>query len=339
MKKEKKGGTGLILRLMWQQRFTLLLILACLLVFALVTLVYQAPLEGVLYALLLCLALVILSVAFTLYNQVGHHKALSQARAGLPESLRLLPEPQSQAERDCQALLFDMDRMLSQRITRDDQRYAQLSQYYTLWSHQIKTPLAAMKLLLERQDSEDSRAMKGEVFKVSQYVDMALNYLRLEGPDSDFVFQDLKVKELASAAARRHALPFVQKKLGLTLEIPETATVKSDAKWLGFVLDQLLSNAVKYTQKGGVTLSYVESERALRICDTGMGIAPEDVPRVFEHGFTGYTGRLSEQATGIGLYLSQQIAKRLGHRLSLSSTPGEGTCVVLQFMEHPQEIE
>ena len=112
----------------------------------------------------------------------------------------------------------------------------------------------------------------------------------------------------------------------------------TDEKWLCFVLEQLLSNAVKYTYEGGVTIS-VSPEKVLTIRDTGIGIAPEDLPRIFEKGFTGYNGRSNKKATGLGLYLCKQAADKLGVRIRVKSRPGEGTAVSLDLSSRKLEVE
>lgn len=183
--------------------------------------------------------------------------------------------------------------------------------------------MAAMQMRLEGEDTALSRALLGELFRVGQYVEMALCYQRLEGGMKDLAIRTCGLDEIIRRAVRKYAPQFVAKRVGLRFE-PTGAEALTDEKWLQFIIEQLLDNAVKYTDRGAVTIT-VEPGPVLHIGDTGIGIAPEDVPRIFEKGFTGYNGRLDRSSTGLGLYLCRQAAQALGHRLYAVSVPGEGS--------------
>lgn len=204
-----------------------------------------------------------------------------------------------------------------------------MQEYYSMWVHQIKTPIAALRLLLESENDEGKNTEKiGELFRIEQYVDMALQYVRLDSEDTDFVFEENEVEPILRGAVRKYARLFIGKKLKLNFE-PTTAKVLTDAKWIGFVAEQLIANAVKYTNQGSVTIKVQENENDTRIIieDTGIGIREEDLPRICEKGYTGYNGHANEHSTGIGLYLCNQILKKLGHKLIIKSTTGIGTVV------------
>lgn len=203
----------------------------------------------------------------------------------------------------------------------------EMKDYFTMWAHQIKTPISAMKLLLEEEDSELNTELSLELFKIERYVEMVLNYLRIESPSSDFVFKKHDLAELVKQAIRKYARMFVKKKIRLNLQEFQ-CEVLTDEKWLVFVLEQVISNAIKYTDEGTVSIYLASPERKeLMIEDTGIGIAAEDLPRVFDKGYTGYAGRLDKRATGIGLYLSKKILTKLSHTIDIESTPGKGTRV------------
>ncbi|MCI8600409.1 MAG: HAMP domain-containing histidine kinase [Oscillospiraceae bacterium] len=201
--------------------------------------------------------------------------------------------------------------------------------YYMLWSHQVKTPLAAMRLLLE-EEKPDRALLSQELFKTEQYVEMALQYQRLEKGFDDLVLRRYPLEKLCKEAVKRTAALFIHKKVGIRLgELSMEAL--TDEKWICFILEQLLTNAVKYTKEGGtVTLSLSEKDpETLVVADTGIGILPEDLPRVFEWGYTGYNGRMDKRSTGIGLALCRQAANLLGHKLAIESAVGKGTKVFL----------
>ena len=206
--------------------------------------------------------------------------------------------------------------------------------YFTAWVHQIKTPLSVMRLQLQSEDTPENRAMLAELFQMEQYVTMALSYARLGNPTKDLVLTRVPLDPVIRQAIRDFAPLLIRKKLRLQYE-PTAESALTDSKWLLFILHQLLSNAVKYTDRGRVSIR-VTSAPAIIVADTGIGIAPEDVPRVFEKGYTGYNGRGGQKSTGLGLYLVHQTAEMLHCRVSLSSRIGEGTSVTIDL--HQEEL-
>ena len=139
----------------------------------------------------------------------------------------------------------------------------------------------------------------------------------------------IRLDDAVRASVRRFAGEFIDRGLKLDFR-PGGAQVLTDAKWLGFMLDQLISNALKYTPSGGVTIE-MEGETTLAIRDSGIGISPQDLPRIFERGYTGRNGRADQRASGIGLYLCRRIADNLGHALYAESEPGRGTVMRIDF--------
>ena len=214
---------------------------------------------------------------------------------------------------------------------------ADMLEYYTLWAHQIKTPIAAMRLRLQSEDSDSSRRLLADLGRIEQYVEMVLTYLRLEGEGTDYVFREAKLDDIVRPALRRFAGEFIARRLTLDYT-PTDVRVFTDEKWLSFVIEQVLSNALKYTPQGGVSV-YVEEPKTLCIRDTGIGIAPEDLPRVFERGYTGLQGRADKRASGIGLYLCRRICRNLGHTITAESRPGEGTTVRIKLEEKKITVE
>lgn len=222
---------------------------------------------------------------------------------------------------------------LRQREEACSQRQRDLIAYYTLWVHQIKTPISSMRLLLQSQPDGGSGAVAQELFKIERYVEMVLGYLRLETITSDLCLAPCPVRPIAAKAAKKFAPQFIYKKLSLTIEDFPNRVV-TDEKWLLFVLEQLLSNAVKYTRQGGVAVS-MESQDVLLIRDTGVGIAAEDLPLVFQRGFTGHNGRAETTSTGLGLYLVKQVLDKLQTPIDIRSAVGEGTQVRLYLHRGP----
>lgn len=201
--------------------------------------------------------------------------------------------------------------------------------YYTTWVHQIKTPISVMRMNLQGEDTEEHRELLAELFRVEQYVEMALNWMRLGSDSKDFLFREYALDGIIRQAIRKYAPQFIRRRIRLVYE-PAEGKVLTDEKWLLFIIEQLLSNAVKYTQQGSVSIRVVP-EKVLEIEDTGIGIAPEDVPRIFEKGFTGYNGRADKKSTGLGLYLCRLTAEKLSHKISVESQVGVGTKVSIDL--------
>ena len=285
---------------------------------------YGLPGEGLVYTLVLWAAgfSVLGGVDFFRFRRC--HRDLEKLHKEILVTAENLPRPGCLIEEDYQSLLRLLESTLRERQAQADQAMAVQLAYYTLWVHQIKTPIAAMDLLL--QQGERGPAAQAELFKISQYVDMALQYVRLDGTTRDLHLSQVSLDQVIRQVVRKYAKLFILKKI--RLDFRETGlTVLSDEKWLAFLLEQLLSNALKYTPEGGQVAIFGEPREILVIADTGIGIAPEDLPRVFERGFTGQNGRLDKKATGIGLYLCRRVTELLGHTLSITSAPGKGTQV------------
>ncbi|MCD7749119.1 MAG: sensor histidine kinase [Oscillospiraceae bacterium] len=300
----------------------------CVGIFGVVCWLYGLPGEAVLYALGLCLlaGCVLLGAGFRRFY-VRRQERLA-AWEGLPLAASM-PEADTLEGADFRAMAAALQKEYGALMTTRATERQESQDYYAAWVHQIKTPIAVMQLRLEGEGTPESRALRSELFRISQYVEMALCYARLEGGMRDLVIRTCDLDGIIRQAVRKYAPQFVAKRLSLRYE-PVGAQALTDEKWLLFILEQLLDNAVKYTPAGTVTIT-AEAGPVLHIADTGIGIAPEDVPRIFEKGFTGYNGRMDKKSTGLGLYLSRQAAECLGHRLTAASVPGQGSVFTLDL--------
>lgn len=304
--------------------------LPCALMAAAVGLLYGLPVSSALYALLLALAVYVPALLAGLVR-FKRRRGLYARLLHAPElCVQSLPEPQFPQECEMQALLRAALHERDDALTQAEARHAEQIGYYTLWAHQIKTPLAAMRLMLAERDDAQARELRLELSRVERYVDMALCYLRLDGSETDYVFARVAIEPLVRACVRQFAPQFIHKRLHLALE-PLPGEVLTDEKWLSFVIEQLLSNAVKYTPSGGNVRIGLSAPGVLFIEDTGAGISAQDLPRIFEQGFTGRNGRADKRASGIGLALSARVMARLGHAISCESTPGQGTRMTLDL--------
>ena len=298
---------------------------------------YGLPGEAIAYLLCLCCIGTSFWAVLSFVRFWRKHKILRKMEEAIFVTAEDLPETTTLIEEDYQHLIQRLVRENRQRQAAADSMLEDLTSYYTLWVHQIKTPLAAMDLLLQA-GPDRATEMEIELQKIAQYVDMVLQYLRLDSTAKDLVLQRCQLDAVVRQTVRKYAKLFILKKIQLVFQ--ETKwEVLSDEKWLCFLLEQLLSNALKYTPEGGKISIFLEGETNLVIADTGIGIAPEDLPRVFEKGFTGNNGRMDKKATGIGLYLCRRVTNLLGHTISIASEPGVGTQVRLGLGRPHFDIE
>ena len=240
-----------------------------------------------------------------------------------------------------EALLFEKQDLLEihkkNPEIEDRENINDLMDYYTLWAHQIKTPIAASSLLVgEIEDKKVKNQLEQELFKIESYVNIVLQYLRLESFHEDLVLKKENVEDLVKEIVKKYAIFFIQKGLSLNLHDLDR-TIITDRKWFVVILEQVLSNSLKYTSQGGIEIYFQED--TLYIKDSGLGIQDADLLRVFERGFSGYNGRLTQQSSGLGLYLSKKIADELGHQISIASQVGQGTTVMISFSEKKMIFE
>lgn len=209
------------------------------------------------------------------------------------------------------------------------ERVREKEDFFALWAHQIKTPIAALKLLFEDK-VPDTYECKSELFKIENYVEMVLNYLRFEEMSGDLVLEKCNLESLVKQTIKKYSTIFIHRHLSVELK-NLACEILTDDKWLSFVLDQVVSNALKYTKEGGIRIFSrdIDEGKEIVVRDSGVGILSEDIPRVFEKGYTGYNGRVDKKASGIGLYLCKGVCSKLGHGIRIESEIGKGTDVII----------
>ena len=271
---------------------------------------YNAPADAVVYGALIT---AVIGLAAAVVDYMGYrrrHKRMRELADEITITLENLPIARDRTERDYEQLivkLFEDRRELENSII---QKETDMTEYYTMCVHQIKTPIDAMRLTLQGMDTAEARELSEELQRIEQYVEMVLCYLRLDSDSTDYLIRRCDLDEIARQAVRKYSPQFIRRKLRLDYE-PLNYSVLTDDKWLLFVIEQVISNALKYTRSGTVRI-YLDGED-LCVRDTGIGIAQEDLPRIFEKGYTGCNGRTDKKASGIGLYLCRRICTALGH--------------------------
>ena len=312
-------------------------------IFGILFYLYDIPFDAIIYGCELSFVWCAVCLFIDFYKYYKRHKLLHINREQFFDDAEQLPEHMDIIEYDYQELAKKLYQAKQELISKNRIARKELLDYYGMWVHQIKTPIAALDILLQNtermlyrldekemmQEAISVSDMKMELFKIEQYVEMALNYLRVEDISSDLVFKKQELDDMVRQVIRKYAKIFISKKIKMDFK-PTKACIVTDEKWFIFVLEQLISNALKYTKKGQISI-YMK-EKSLVIEDTGIGIPAEDLPRVFEKGFTGYNGRENKKSTGIGLYLCKNIMDKLQWNITADSEVGRGTKIYLTKM-------
>lgn len=297
----------------------LILLLGFILLFAFVFDAYRSLLEYVALLLAFLSFLFIGADAWTAFKSYRSQKLQASAQAQTP------------LEKLLQERVEELEYEQKNQLLVEQEKYNDLLDYYTLWVHQVKTPIAASSLLIgDLKDKEAKSQLEQELFKIESYVHLVLQYLRLESFHDDLVLKQENLADLVREVVKKYALFFIQQGLSLNLHDLDH-TIVTDKKWFLVILEQVLSNSLKYTKEGSIEIYFHED--SLYIKDTGLGIQNADLLRVFERGFSGYNGRLTQQSSGLGLYLSKKIADQLGHKIAIDSQVGQGTTVSIAFPE------
>ena len=312
-------------------------------IFGILFYLYDIPFDAIIYGCELSFVWSAVCLFIDFYKYYKRHKLLHINREQFFDDAEQLPEHMDIIEYDYQELAKELYQAKQELISKNRIAKKELLDYYGMWVHQIKTPIAALDILLQNtermlyqidekemmQKAISVSDMKMELFKIEQYVEMALNYLRVEDISSDLVFKKNELDDMVRQVIRKYAKIFISKKIKIDFK-PTKACIVTDEKWFIFVLEQIISNALKYTKKGQISI-YMK-EKALVIEDTGIGIPAEDLPRIFEKGFTGYNGRENKKSTGIGLYLCKNIMDKLQWNITVDSEVGSGTKIYLTKM-------
>ena len=206
----------------------------------------------------------------------------------------------------------------------------ELKDYFSLWVHQVKTPITAAKLILDNNVDDRETKLKAQIMYIEQYCDMAINYLKLMNTETDMDIAELNLDEIIKSVLKKYSTLFIVNHITLNYE-PIEEKVVSDARWLSILIEQLISNALKYTPRGSISISYNKGEKILYIKDTGIGIRSEDIPKIFDRGYSGLNGRMNEKSSGLGLFMAREIGKRLSVEISVKSEVGKGSEFGVRF--------
>ena len=289
---------------------------------------YNLPLETLIYTGSLCFLAGLIGNAMDFINYRKSYKKLKFLEKNIINNREDLPKSLDIRIDYYHKIIEKLYRELENEIQKNKQKNTDMVDYYSMWVHQIKTPIAAMNFLLDNEEV-DQKILQQELFKIERYVEMVLTYIRLDSTSSDYVITKINLDEVVKDSVKKYATIFINKKIKLNYVSHETIVI-SDKKWLSFAFEQILGNSVKYSGTGGeITIETCENK--LVIEDNGIGIKEEDLPRIFEKGFTGFNGRYEKKSSGLGLYLCKKTLDRLGHHIEISSKVGEGTRIEITF--------
>ena len=311
-----------------QRRRGIALFIAFSAIFTITFILYRLPIKAVLYPVCLCIIFGVLAVAADIIRIKRKQDTLLRLRSFSDISEDNFPKQDGIEDKVYQDIIRLLNEEYTQFVTESESKYLGMIDYYTVWAHQIKTPIAAMRLTLQNEDTPLSRKLSNDLARIEMYVGMVLAYLRLDSKSSDYVIKEYSLDGIIKQAVKKFSGEFIERKLSLNYE-PTDLNIVTDEKWLSFVIEQVISNALKYTPHGGISI-FAENGR-LHIKDTGIGIAAGDLPRIFENGYTGYNGRTDKHASGIGLYLCKRICGKLRYDIKVKSTVGKGTEIIIDM--------
>lgn len=231
-------------------------------------------------------------------------------------------------------ILCTTEKSMAENVNRYKSENGEYKDYIEMWIHEIKLPIAAGKLIAENNPGEAMESVKEELDKIENYTETALYYARSFGVEKDYIVKKVNLQELAGEVIIKNKKPLISRKIKVNLHDLDTV-VYSDSKWLLFILGQILANCIQYVEDGTGEIEICTQKglegNDLYIRDNGCGISPNDLPRIFEKGFTGSNGRKKRKATGIGLYLCRKLCLKLGHDIQVCSEQGKGTTVIIRF--------
>lgn len=317
--------------------FIIILFLIFIGIFIGVFYLYNLEIEAIIYASILCMVLGLIYFIYRFTYYYKKKKELIRIEKNIYLIANELPTPNNSIEKEYHKMILSLIESNHKNLTELHKQRNDSIDYYTTWVHQIKVPIAVMKLILQGEDTNENKELLSELFRIEEYVEMVLCYFRLDSSSSDFVFKEYNLDYIIKRSIRKYASQFIRKKISLNYKSTDKK-VLTDEKWLSFIIEQLLSNAIKYTDKGSITI-YVDDNKILSISDTGIGISEEDIPRIFEKGFTGYNGRENRKSTGLGLYLCKNAANKLSHNIFVKSHVGVGSTFFIDLKSIDLKVE
>lgn len=316
---------------------TIIVYIVGIFLFYLLFFLYENKMESMLYGSVFVTFLCLIFGSYDFYQYVIRYEHLYRCRNTIEYDIEKIDENCSLIEKEYQNLIMILNKKRKEYFTQNEQEKIELEDYFTLWVHQMKLPIAAMKIMLETEELLDRKLLKSELFRIEQYSSMVLAYIRMNSTDTDYQIETYDLDQMIRQSIRTFASEFIRKKIACDFKETKIQLV-TDEKWFVFVLEQILSNSLKYTKTGSVSI-YSQNENTLVIEDTGSGMELGDCVRSFEKGYTGRNGRVDKKASGLGLYLCKNILNKLSHDIKIESQIGVGTKIKISWKKDRMMIE
>lgn len=316
---------------------TIIVYIMSILIFYFLFFLYENKMESVVYGTVFIVVLCLIVGGYDFYQYVNHYEYLYRCRNTIEYDVENMGEDRSLIEKEYQNLIVTLDQKRKEYFTQSEQEKVELEDYFTLWVHQMKLPISAMKIMLETEEMLDRKLLKSELFRIEQYSSMVLAYIRMNSKDTDYQIETCDLAQMIRQSIRTFASEFIRKKIACDFKETKMQLV-TDEKWFVFVLEQILSNSLKYTKRGTISI-YIQDENTLVVEDTGSGMEVGDCVRSFEKGYTGRNGRIDKKASGLGLYLCKNILNKLSHDIKIESQIGVGTKVKISWKTDKMMIE
>jgi signal transduction histidine kinase len=311
------------------QKGIFLSILIAVLVFSYFESLFTISIMDISYSALLYIMIMLIYLSYDIYKFAKKYKKLDAIRNNITINVQDIPEALNPYDAKYNEILKSLYEVIHDTFSQLDKTHTDNLEYYTLWIHQIKTPIAAINLVLQNMEDVPQKAvLEQELFKIEQYVELALQFVKIGNIESDLVINQYELSDIVKQSIRKYSVLFIHKGLGVNISVCDRL-ITTDSKWFAFILEQIFSNAIKYTNNGNIKIYTREDAKDywLIIEDSGIGIKKEDIKRIFEKGYTGFNGRLDKKASGIGLYLVKKVATALNHEIYIESQVGKGTKV------------
>lgn len=316
---------------------TIMVYMMSIFIFYFLFFLYENKMESVVYGTVFVAVLCLIVGGYDFYQYVNHYEYLYRCRNTIEYDVENMGEDRSLIEKEYQNLIVTLDQKRKEYFAQSEQEKIELEDYFTLWVHQMKLPIAAMKIMLETEEVLDRKLLKSELFRIEQYSSMVLAYIRMNSKDTDYQIETCDLAQMIRQSIRTFASEFIRKKIACDFKETKMQLV-TDEKWFVFVLEQILSNSLKYTKRGTISI-YIQDENTLVVEDTGSGMEVGDCVRSFEKGYTGRNGRIDKKASGLGLYLCKNILNKLSHDIKIESQIGVGTKVKISWKTDKMMIE
>lgn len=316
---------------------TIIVYIMSIFIFYFLFFLYENKMESVVYGTVFIVVLCLIVGGYDFYQYVNHYEYLYRCRNTIEYDVENIGEDRSLIEKEYQNLIVTLDQKRKEYFAQSEQEKIELEDYFTLWVHQMKLPISAMKIMLETEEMLDRKLLKSELFRIEQYSSMVLAYIRMNSRDTDYQIETCDLDQMIRQSIRTFASEFIRKKIACDFKETKIQLV-TDEKWFVFVLEQILSNSLKYTKRGTISI-YIQNETTLVVEDTGSGMEVGDCVRSFEKGYTGRNGRIDKKASGLGLYLCKNILNKLSHDIRIESQIGVGTKVKISWKKDKMMIE